>query len=79
MTLRKIPDHCVHTQNKVNKRLAKPEATSVLLFASDQSLAHENEEKMRERITNLNLFCEKCDMTVSISKTEGDHFNSFLT
>ena len=41
-----------------------------MLFADDQSLAHEEEEKLQEHTDNLNAWCKEFNMRISISKTE---------
>ena len=48
----------------------EPEALKELLFAGDQSLAHESEEHIQEHTSSSNSTCEECDMQISINKTE---------
>ena len=46
------------------------EALNELLFADDQSLAHESEERLKEHTSSLNSTCEDYDMKISVNKTE---------
>ena len=48
----------------------EPEALNELLFADDQSLAHESEERLQEHTSSLNSTCEEYDMKISINKTK---------
>ena len=48
----------------------EPEALNELLFADDQSLAHESEERLQEHTSSLNSTCEEYDMKISVNKTE---------
>ena len=48
----------------------EPEALNELLFADDQSLAHESEERLQENTSILNSTCEENYMKISINKTE---------
>ena len=48
----------------------EPEVLNELLFADDQSLAHESEEHLQEHTSSLNSTCEEYDMKISINKTE---------
>ena len=48
----------------------EPKALSELLFADDQSLAHESEERLHEHTSSLYSTCEKYDMKISVNKTE---------
>ena len=41
-----------------------------MLFADDQSLAHEKEEHLQEHTDSLNIQCREHNMKISISKTE---------
>ena len=48
----------------------EPEALSELLFADDQSLSHESEERLQEHTSSLNSTCEEYDMKIIVNKTE---------
>ena len=48
----------------------EPEALNKLLFADDQSLAHESEECLQEHTSSLNSTREEYDMQISVHKTE---------
>ena len=48
----------------------EPEALNKSLFADDQSLAHDSEERLQEHTSSLNSTCEEYDMKISINKTE---------
>ena len=47
-----------------------PEDLNEMLFADDQSLAHENERELQEHTNSLNTQCENFGMIISINKTE---------
>jgi len=47
-----------------------PEDLNEMLFADDQSLAHETEEQLQVHTDRLNTRCEELNMKISISKTE---------
>ena len=53
-----------------NEANSEPETLNELLFADDQSLAHESEECLQEHTFSLNSTCEELDMKISINKTE---------
>ena len=46
------------------------EELNKLLFADDQSLAHESEERLQQHTSSLNSTCREYDMKISINKTE---------
>ena len=48
----------------------EPEPPNELLFADDQSLAHESEERLQEHTSSLNSTCEEYDMKININKTK---------
>ena len=48
----------------------EPEALNELLFAADQSLAHESEERLQQHTSSLHSTCEEYDMKISVNKTE---------
>ena len=48
----------------------EPEALNELLFADDQSLAHESEERVQKHTTSLNSTYEEYDMKISVNMTE---------
>ena len=65
-------DHSYSSHYKLSTKEAnlEPEALNELLFADDQSLAHESEERLQEHTSSLNSICEEYDMKISINKTE---------
>ena len=48
----------------------EPESLNELLFADDQSLAHESEKRLQEHTSSLNFTCEEYDMKTSVNRTE---------
>ena len=60
----------IYTDRITKEASLDSEALNELLFADDQSLAHESEERLQEHTISLNSTCEEHDMKISVNKTE---------